>query len=149
MDDFCSVCFLAQHRKGKRATHNAQSYSSAPVMELLVEPVAAPAPSPVPQVHVALDDKSLIQGGGAVWFVQANLLLASVVGRAKYIPLRLSGEERKYLALLEAVLEVSEYTDEVDILSYTDKHVRYLFSFSRPPSSSVFLSLGLSVSLLA
>ena len=37
------------------------------------------------------------------WFVE----------RAKYIPLRLSMAERKKLRLVEACMEVSEYTDKV------------------------------------
>jgi len=37
------------------------------------------------------------------------------VDRAKYIPLRFSLAERKYLRLLEAALSVSEYTDKVRI----------------------------------
>ncbi len=34
--------------------------------------------------------------------------------RAKYIPLRLSMDERRYLRLLESILSVSDYTGEVD-----------------------------------
>lgn len=46
--------------------------------------------------------------------------LASRFGeQAKYIPLRLTLPERKLLRLLESVLQVSEYTDRVDIVSYT------------------------------
>ena len=44
--------------------------------------------------------------------------------RARYIPLRLTLEERKFLRLLEATLNVSEYTDKIDIVSNKDKMTR-------------------------
>lgn len=42
------------------------------------------------------------------WFVE----------RAKYIPLRLTLGERKFLRLLEAALSVSEYTDKIDTIGF-------------------------------
>ncbi|KAL0592569.1 hypothetical protein ABG067_000133 [Albugo candida] len=40
----------------------------------------------------------------------------SVLERAKYIPLRLTYEERKVLRTLEAALSISQYTDQMDTL---------------------------------
>jgi len=46
------------------------------------------------------------------------------VERSKFIPLRLTLEERKLLRLLEAALHVSEYTDIVDVLTFRSKTQR-------------------------
>lgn len=50
--------------------------------------------------------------------------LRSFTERARYIPLRLTMEERRLLRLLEAALSVSEYTDKVDIASWRSKSAR-------------------------
>jgi hypothetical protein len=42
------------------------------------------------------------------WFIE----------RSKYIPLRLTLIERKYLRLLDAALSVSEYTDKIDTIGF-------------------------------
>lgn len=42
------------------------------------------------------------------WFIE----------RAKFIPLRLTLSERKFLRLLEAALTVSEYTDKIDTIGF-------------------------------
>lgn len=44
--------------------------------------------------------------------------------RAKYIPLRLSADERKVLRLVEAALNVSQYTDVVDVMTYSRAKTR-------------------------
>lgn len=46
------------------------------------------------------------------------------VDRAKYIPLRLNYDERKYLRMLEAALNVCEYTDKIDVVVYSSKSKR-------------------------
>jgi len=43
------------------------------------------------------------------------------IERTKYIPIRLNLSERKLLRLCEAALNVSEYTDKVDILTWKSK----------------------------
>ncbi|KAL2313843.1 B box-type domain-containing protein [Schizosaccharomyces pombe] len=59
----------------------------------------------------------------------AQLFNQSWVEKSKYVPVRLSDEERKILSLLEAALEVIDYTGHVDIISYTTRTklmVKYL-----------------------
>jgi len=48
----------------------------------------------------------------------------NLLERSKYIPLRLTLDERKKLRLCEAALNVSEYTDKVDILIWKSKSGR-------------------------
>lgn len=49
---------------------------------------------------------------------------AAFASRAKYIPMRLTADERATLRLVEAALSVSDYTSEVDILSYNKAGAR-------------------------
>ncbi|KAI0080811.1 hypothetical protein K474DRAFT_1688960 [Panus rudis PR-1116 ss-1] len=135
-DDFCEVCFAAQHRKGSRKRHatkplerkqenkkakleSAQANgenasqattngdamdtddSDAELEEIVAGPSAtngAPATSAQPEIGATVGD----------WYLE----------RAKYIPVRLTLGERKYLRLLEAALNVSEYTDKIDTIGF-------------------------------
>lgn len=47
-----------------------------------------------------------------------------LVERCKYLPVRISLPDRKYMRLVENALDVSEYTDHVDIISWKSKNVR-------------------------
>eukprot|EP00027_Filamoeba_sp_ATCC50430_P012570 CAMPEP_0168571086 /NCGR_PEP_ID=MMETSP0413-20121227/17124_1 /TAXON_ID=136452 /ORGANISM="Filamoeba nolandi, Strain NC-AS-23-1" /LENGTH=532 /DNA_ID=CAMNT_0008603867 /DNA_START=66 /DNA_END=1664 /DNA_ORIENTATION=+ len=57
---------------------------------------------------------------------ESSISNRNIEERAKYIPMRLSMEERKQLRLIEAALTVSEYTDKVDILKFGSKSKRIL-----------------------
>jgi len=48
------------------------------------------------------------------------------IAHCRYIPLRLTEDERKLLVLLEAGLNVSEYTDDVDTISRRSKTTRII-----------------------
>jgi Protein of unknown function (DUF2009) len=61
---------------------------------------------------------------GTDFATAAESISPAVLERSKYIPLRLTFEERKYLRLLEAGLSVSEYTDKIDVIIYASKAKR-------------------------
>ncbi len=62
--------------------------------------------------------KNHIGGGSGGQNIESNStglnIRRNLRERAKYIPLRLSMDERRYLRLLESILSVSDYTGEVD-----------------------------------
>ncbi|KAJ3291720.1 hypothetical protein HK104_005858 [Borealophlyctis nickersoniae] len=120
-DDYCEVCFHAQHRKGSRKKHVTKPLAPLSVAS---KTTAEKAPSLGVQNGKAGGD-----GAPDVVFVGPQPALKSNVGdwfleRSKFIPVRLTLNERKYLRLLEAALTVSDYTDKIDILSYTSKSKR-------------------------
>eukprot|EP00954_Amorphochlora_amoebiformis_P028474 1391725-Amorphochlora_amoeboformis.AAC.1 len=53
-----------------------------------------------------------------------ELLDEQLLERSPFIPLRLTLDERKYLRLVTAALEVSEYTDRVDVARFVGKAKR-------------------------
>ncbi|KAF8559438.1 hypothetical protein OG21DRAFT_1402895 [Imleria badia] len=133
-DDYCEVCFAAQHRKGSRKKHTVtpisgylkradrvrngvssattgtaaddegkrdEEDSDAELDQIATRPIAGPSME-------LLGAQPTIGTAVGEWFVE----------RAKYIPLRLSLSERKYLRLLDAALQVSEYTDKIDTITF-------------------------------
>ncbi|KAH8118638.1 hypothetical protein DFH11DRAFT_690550 [Phellopilus nigrolimitatus] len=135
VDNYCEVCFAAQHRKGSRKQHKQKPLVLRQIAQKKanasrdgkkddgegmdqdedsawedVEEELAPAPS-VPQTSGQQPKPGAAVGE---WFVD----------RAKFIPLRLTLSERKFLRLLEAALQVSEYTDKIDTVVYGSKMKR-------------------------
>jgi hypothetical protein len=109
-DDFCDVCFQAQHKRGKRKAHkflksNLTKPASSAVAGSSNEEDMDGIEESVEEDPVAMPKKVLVSG-------------TSFRERAKYIPLRLAYEERKQFRLLEAALNVSEYTDKVDVYTW-------------------------------
>ncbi|ETV84527.1 hypothetical protein H257_03707 [Aphanomyces astaci] len=120
-DLYCDLCFQAQHHSGSRLRHTrtvlATSSSSVPPPSPLVElPIIDVVPI---QVDETMEDVSMDQ---ATLAKETQLILR----RAKVMPMRLSDSERVLFNLLDAGLNVSEYTDKVDILSYQSPVKRIL-----------------------
>jgi len=70
--------------------------------------VEAVPPLGEPISDIVLSAQPALGSDPGEWFVE----------RTKFIPLRLALGERKYLRLLEAALQVSEYTDKIDTLGF-------------------------------
>lgn len=73
--------------------------------------------------HSDIESELVIVVGPSTEVLGAQPPVGSKVGewfveRSKFIPLRLTIPERKYLRLLEAALSVSEYTDKIDTLGF-------------------------------
>ncbi|CCL99217.1 uncharacterized protein FIBRA_01232 [Fibroporia radiculosa] len=124
-DRFCEVCFAVLHRKGARRAHVPTFlYSKS-------NEISTPGP------HGDMTSDVNMRGGekrsSDHFCVEVERALAQIalittpakelnsaprewfVERSKYIPMRLTEDERKYLHLVEAALNVSEYTEKVDI----------------------------------
>ena len=131
-EQFCVTCFGMLHRGGKRKKHeyikvnedkteNKESNDSKPTTEVeqqkLQDEINSSRESSVAN---DVEEKKINTTG------IDDKLLAQLYLHSQYIPMRLTHEERHLLRLLEAALEVSEYTDRVDILSYQSKSKRIL-----------------------
>lgn len=125
-DYFCSLCYESQHRKGTRTSHTYQP--------IIVQQ----------EQHEDSDDEDSPRHSGSysartLCSAMGNLLLrrnsseheastysfdSNFLERSKYIPLRLTYEERKRLRTLEAALAVSDYTSKLDSAKFAAKGKR-------------------------
>ncbi|KAI9244581.1 hypothetical protein BDA99DRAFT_448371 [Phascolomyces articulosus] len=126
-EDFCEVCHAMLHRTGNRRKHTAKNLKvratsdtngandNASSKSTTAGSIKSTSETDEKSQNAAMElDGTVINGSGATfgqWMEK----------RAQFVPLRLDAHERNLLRLLEAALNVSEYTDKIDIISYANK----------------------------
>jgi hypothetical protein len=121
--DYCEVCFAHQHRKGNRKKHTVKKLRNT-----IHETPKSLAANIIRQFTISADKEEKEELNASDFIQQSeiteNLTFGNFIERSKYIPLRLTYNERKYLRLLEAGLNVCEYTDKIDVIVYGSKSKR-------------------------
>ncbi|CEP10523.1 hypothetical protein [Parasitella parasitica] len=129
-EDFCEVCHGMLHRTGTRKLHTAKKLNPTYANEKQEkEDNAASAASngsekKGKEKEDAIMKQALLEMDGTIINSNGPTFGDYMTKRSKTVPLRLNAEERQYLRLLDAALNVSEYTDKIDIISYSNKSKR-------------------------
>ncbi|KAJ2599587.1 hypothetical protein GGF40_002871 [Coemansia sp. RSA 1286] len=144
-EDFCEVCGDMIHRTGRRRLHVLRSVAKESSARKVDGEASHESGASAMDQSPEIDDESgsvegtdaqaamMDSGAFSVNFSSQSGKVETSGGpafsdwiteRAKFIPLRLTLKERKYLRLLEAALNVSEYTDKIDVLMYGNKTKR-------------------------
>ncbi|KAI8980882.1 hypothetical protein BDB01DRAFT_795969 [Pilobolus umbonatus] len=126
-EDFCEVCHSMLHRTGTRKLHTLKRLRthSDRHTDYVNGNGNINGNGTMAEQTVKKEDstmkKALMEMDGTIISSSGPTFGDYITRRCKTIPLRLNAEERQYLKLLEAALNVSEYTDKIDILSYSNK----------------------------
>ncbi|KAG0674979.1 hypothetical protein C6P40_001875 [Pichia californica] len=126
-ENFCRVCYQFAHRGGKRKDHQFEALVNLDVEDIKNknddnddddDDDNSDKEEDIDEEDLKSKDSSLSDEHIAI--------LKKIKKNIKFIPIRLNYDERQLLKLLEAALSVSEYTDKVDIISYTSKTKRII-----------------------
>ncbi|SMN19046.1 similar to Kazachstania africana KAFR_0A07250 hypothetical protein [Maudiozyma saulgeensis] len=127
-EHFCVVCFEMLHRGGKRKFHEYVKIKTDTNKENSnqneQEQKNIQDSTNGEQDANRVEENENTQTVSDTPNSMNERLLGILKGNAKFIPMRLTYDERHLLRLLEAALQVSEYTDRVDILSNRPKSKR-------------------------
>lgn len=161
LDAYCNECFISFHKKGQRRYHNTHL-----VNQNIPESIAAPLRENKQEnnekrytktekltsqhqlnitrtLSIQLLNNSTLQKSSNEYSSSLGIAsFSSWLKRSAFIPLRLTSKEQKELSLMECALNISEYTDNVDIEHYFSSQrniIKYL-------SELLSIIMGLSVS---
>ncbi|KAL7325412.1 hypothetical protein PS15p_207897 [Mucor circinelloides] len=130
-EDFCEVCHGMLHRTGTRKLHTAKQLNPTYARgneDTATNANAAASNGTEKQNEKEKEDtimkQALMEMDGTIINSSGPTFGDYMTKRSKTVPLRLDAEERQFLRLLDAALNVSEYTDKIDIISYSNKAKR-------------------------
>lgn len=131
-ENFCRVCFQFAHRGGKRKTHvydelvkDSSLGLEGGVKSQKEGENAEEGKEEENDSDDEIDSDRLKSQDNTISDKHIEIM-KKIKKNTKFIPMRLTYDERQLLKLLEAALSVSEYTDKVDIISYTSKSKRII-----------------------
>ncbi|KAI9480739.1 MAG: hypothetical protein EXX96DRAFT_563997 [Benjaminiella poitrasii] len=125
-EDFCEVCHDMLHRTGNRRLHtfrklNPQTNGDEKTSKNCTASDSTNVKKNGNEKDDAAMKQALMEMDGTIINSTGPTFGDYITKRSKTVPLRLDHEERQYLRLLEAALNVSEYTDKIDIITYSNK----------------------------
>lgn len=121
-ENYCGGCYELVHSGGKRKAHDSKKLYNDEANTTKATNGDDAQQEDDEDIDADVDDEQTtpIPTDNSV----NRKLVESIKKQVKYIPLRLTPEERHLLHLLEAALSVSQYTDKVDIISHSSKSKR-------------------------